>query len=554
MGNKAKQNIPLKQQLSNIVDNMPLGLVTVSENLTVETINAKAVKLLGFPESQTADLIGVDYTQALANIGDLFNKFNALMLTKRRRKFDLLNIKTKSHKLNIKCRSMRNGTLITLEDIAENNDLQYKASHDPLTQLTNRQSFEEKLEPALQKALRHNIDSAVVFIDIDRFKPVNDTAGHAAGDDLLKRIATILQSRVREGDTLARIGGDEFAILLENCSLLIAEEVSERIRKDIETTIFSYADKIFNITISAGITPVNGAYKDTSTLMKAADAACQSSKNQGRNHIHVINQKEGEFEAHIKEVAWLDEINKALAHDSFELYAQKITALDTGESTDHYELLLRLKNEDGSITPPGIFIPSAERYELMPKIDRWVLLNAFSAIKSSEFYSINLSGQTVSDIKLVDYIGVLQHKYKVDPHHITFEITETAAIHNLDSTTSFIQQLKQQGYHFSLDDFGTGLSSFSYLKNMAVDYLKIDGVFVKNIDNDETSYTIVKSINDVGHSMGLKTVAEFVENVAILDKLKEIGVDFAQGYHIHKPQPLFEIINTKIISADKSAE
>jgi len=542
------QTATLRQQLSSIVGTVPFGILTVSDDFEVDIINGEAVRLLGFLKLNPNDLIDKKYDKVFVNITELLDKFKQLIVTKRQRKFDLNNIKTTNHELNIKCRAMLHGTLIVLEDITDEKVLLHKANHDNLTQLINRQHFEERLSAALSKSKAHNLVGAIAFIDLDKFKPVNDTAGHAAGDELLKRISTIMQSRIRDRDTLGRIGGDEFAIILEDCPMQKAEQIIEYIRKDIEKMAFSHDGKSFNISISAGISPINETYADITTLMNAADTACQASKNQGRNQVHILNQKEGEYEAHVKEVAWIDEINKALAQDKFILYAQKITALNPGVDKSHYEILLRLKNADGSITPPNAFIPSAERYELMPQIDRWVIYHAFSLFNRTEHYAINLSGQTVSDPNLASYIVALQDKFKVIPNHITFEITETAAIHNLNKLKIFIIQLKSKGYQFSLDDFGTGLSSFSYLKNMAVNFLKIDGQFVRDIGNDDVSFAMVKSINDVGHSMGIYSIAEFVEDADILDKLKEIGIDFAQGYHLHKPQPLVEIINASEVT------
>jgi diguanylate cyclase (GGDEF)-like protein len=544
----------LRQQLSSIVGTVPFGILTVSDDFEVDIINGEAVRLLGFLESRPNDLIDKEYGEVLVNITELLDKFNRLIVNKRCRKFDLNNIKTTNHELNIKCRSMLHGTLIILEDITDEKALLHKVTHDNLTQLVNRQHFEERLATALKKSKENNSDGAIAFLDLDKFKPVNDTAGHAAGDELLKRIATIMQSRIRDTDTVGRIGGDEFAILLEDCPMLIAERIMESIRKDIEAMAFSYNGKSFNMSVSAGLAPVNETYNDITTLLNAADTACQTSKNQGRNQVHVINQKDGEYEAHVKEAAWIDEINKALAQDKFILYAQKIVALNAEVGRSYHEVLLRLKNEDGSITPPNAFIPSAERYEMMPQIDRWVIANAFSLFKTEEHYSINLSGQTLSDVNLASYVLELQEKFKITPSHVTFEITETAAIHNLDRLKAFITELKGKGYKFALDDFGTGLSSFSYLKNMAVDNLKIDGQFVRDIADDEVSFAMVKSINDVGHSMGIYSVAEFVENADILDKLKEIGIDFVQGYHLHKPQPLVEIVNASEVTPLKAVK
>lgn len=541
MADNASQTATLRQQLSSIVGSVPFGIVTISDEFEVDIINGEAVKLLGFADKKASDFIDCDYHQVLANIPALLDKVEKLLMTRRVRKVDLTNIQSNEFSLNIKCRSMLHGTLIVIEDLTDEHVLQHKVTHDNLTQLVNRQHFEERLATALTKATKHNLPGAILFIDLDRFKPVNDTAGHAAGDELLKRISTILQSRTRARDTVARIGGDEFAVLLEDCPVHVAESTANHIRKDVEKMRFSYESKVFNISLSTGIAPICDQYINVTTLMHAADTACRISKEGGRNRVHIINARDGEFEEHVREVAWLDEIKVALKDNRFLLYAQKVESLKPTELKDHYEILIRLKGKDGSIIPPGAFLSSAERYDLMPSVDRWVIEETFRSIKPNQSLSINLSGQSFSDEHLADFILERLAAYKVSPLQITFEITETAAIHKLDQTSQFIHQLKIQGFQFSLDDFGTGLSSYSYLQNMAVDYLKIDGVFIKEIATSDVSYAVVKSINDIGHAMGLMTVAEFVEDEAILDKLREIGVDYAQGYHIHKPEPLQNI-------------
>lgn len=539
------QATTLRQQLSSIVGTVPFGIITISDDAEVDIINSQAVLLLGFPELTPSDLVDQPYPSVLLNIPELLDKFERFINTKGRRKFDLKNIKTTKHELSIKCRKMQNGSLIVIEDMTNEKALIHKATHDNLTQLSNRQHFEERAEIALTKAQKHNLDGAIVFIDLDRFKPINDTAGHAAGDELLRRVAIIMQNRIRNRDTVGRIGGDEFAILLTDCPINIAKRIIENIRKDIEEMSFSYDGRTFNISMSAGIAEMNKSFKDLTTLMNAADTACQYSKNGGRNHIHVIDQKKGEFEDHVKEVAWFEEINKALANDNFILYAQQIAAVAATNTEPHYEILLRLKNEGGTTIAPAVFMPPAERYEMMPQLDRWVLKKAFQTINPKQSYAINLSEQSLADDSLAYYIDALREKYKVDASKITFEITETSAIHRVENTMAFITYLKKKGFKFSLDDFGTGLSSYSYLRTLAVDYLKIDGRFIKEIVADEVSLAMVKSINDVGHSMGLETIAEFVEDQKTLDILQSIGVDYAQGYHLHQPQSLSEISHAK---------
>ncbi|MBL7002653.1 MAG: EAL domain-containing protein [Gammaproteobacteria bacterium] len=434
--------------------------------------------------------------------------------------------------------SMR--TDITVQKQLEE-ELRHQATHDALTKLANRTQYEERLFRYLQKLKNRSESGAVLFIDLDRFKPVNDSAGHAAGDLLLTNISSILSRNIRDRDTLARIGGDEFAVLLEDCPSFHAEIIAEQMRQEVDNFIFMHNNTAFNVSLSIGLVEVNSKTSSITTAVSAADNACQTAKQDGRNRIHIASTDSHELQKHVDTIAWLPQINKALTSNAFILYAQKISPFNSSSQPPHYEILIRLKDETAKIISPAVFIPPAERYDLMDKIDYWVIKKAFSLIKKGVCYSINLSGQTVSQDNLADYIKSLQKKYQINPQSITFEITETAAIQNLEKTRQFINELSQHGYQFSLDDFGSGLSSFGYLKNIPVNYLKIDGSIVKDINSDKISYAMVKSINEVGHSMGLKTIAEYVDSQQVLDLLDEIGLDYAQGFHIHKPEPLSEL-------------
>jgi len=550
----------LRKYLTGIIGNAPFGIVTFSVNHEVGIINADAMKLLGFENSNPDDLIDADYNDTFINAPSVIAIFERLIRTGEKFEADIQDIDINLHKINIKIRELFNGALIIIEDVTKQakleKQLRYQASHDSLTDLGNRQDFEDCVETYIYKAIEHNLPGVVLFIDLDRFKPINDIAGHSAGDEVLKRVAIILLSNVRERDIVARIGGDEFAVLLTDCRLNIAEKIAESIRKAVDEMIFIYDEQSFKIGISAGISLINRANNKLSNIINSADNACQIAKNQGRNQIHVASSETGEYIQHKQQVAWLPKITKALQLNQFTLYAQEIRAINSDLNEKHYELLIRLINEDGSITLPNAFIPSAERYDLMPQIDRWVIECAFSNIDRNTNYSINLSGLSTCDAGLGDYIESLQKIHRIDAKRITFEITETAAIQNIDKCLTLINHLKTLGFQFSLDDFGSGLSSFSYLKNLNIDYLKIDGSFVKEIVNEPTSYAMVKSINEVGHVMGLKTIAEFVENKEILLKLKEIGVDYAQGYYIHKPEQLkpVKLSSKRVACAISSAQ
>jgi len=541
MSHGIEESVHLRKYLTGIVGNAPFGIVTMSANNEVGIINDNAIHLLGFKSLNPEDLVDCSYEEVFFHIPRLLNGFNDLLTKKKKRELDLIRIKVNQFTVNIKIRELFNGTLLIIEDITKQAELEDKLMHqatfDGLTELFNRQEFEDRTQKEIKKAQVHHLPGAVIFIDLDRFKPVNDTAGHAAGDELLKRVAGMLQNHIRNRDMLARIGGDEFAILLADCPLNVAEKIADAMRIEIDEFVFIYDDNAFSIGISAGIASFGEENDTLSSVINAADNACQIAKQGGRNSVHTAALNDHEYEVYQQQIAWLPRINTALEKDEFVLFGQEIRSLTSPLQGVHFELLIRLQEGD-SIVPPNAFLPAAERYDLMPKIDCWVLDKAFSTLQANTAYSINLSGQSVSDPALAEYIMSLQEKYAIDATKITLEITETAAIQNIEAFISFIKKLNQRGFKFSLDDFGSGLSSFSYLATLPVDYLKIDGSFVKKIATDPISYAMVQSMNEVAHIMGLETIAEFVEDENILNKLIEIGVDFAQGYYLHKPQPL----------------
>jgi len=532
-----EQTIALHQYLNSIITNIPFGIITLARDLDVTMINSFAVYLLGHKDASPIEFVDNSYKNIFDLADVLLEKFETEIISEKERKFNFNN-KT----LNIKCRSTLYGTLFIIEDYTKQakleEELEYKAHYDELTQLLKRPEFEERVQRFKERNANKEMIGAIVFIDLDRFKPVNDTAGHKAGDALLQAVVAIMNNCIRERDTLARVGGDEFVILLENCPLNRAIAITEKIRKEIDEFVFIWENQTFNIGISAGISEITNELSCVLDAINIADQACLIAKQEGRNRVHVADKEQQSNKNYKKEIAWINVINKALKEDDFILYKQEIHALNSFNNTSHYELLLRLKDENGDILSPAAFMPAAERYELMYKIDEWVITNAFKKIKKNTQYSINLSGQTMSSPDFSDFIIKLEKKYKINPSQIVFEITETMAIKHLKNMRLLVENLQQRGYSFSLDDFGTGLSSYEYLKTMPVSYLKIDGVFTKEIVKDKVSYAMVKSINEIGHVMGLKTIAEFTENKEILDTLKEIGVDYAQGYFIHKPDAL----------------
>jgi len=436
------------------------------------------------------------------------------------------------------------------EDVTEallmTEKLSYHATHDSLTHLINRHEFDRRLERVITLAQHSDTEHALCYIDLDQFKVVNDTCSHTAGDELLRQISALICQVIRRSDTLARLGGDEFAILMEYCPLEQAVAVTEKIHRIVEQFQFYWEDKSFRIGVSIGLVIIDFNKGGSDIHLKQADMACFMAKQAGRNRTHIYREDDKALAQHHGEMNWVVRINKALEEDLFCLYTQVIVALNAEEG-EHCEILIRMKDRNGSIISPDAFLSAAERYQLSTKIDRWVIRNVFQfyakhpeRLKKLSLCSINLSGSSLSDPHLFSFIESQFDQTGMPSEKVCFEITETAAIANLSQATEFMNRLKEYGCKFSLDDFGSGLSSFAYLKNLPVDYLKIDGFFVKDIVHDSMDLAMVKSINDIGHVLGKKTIAEFVESEAILETLNELKVDYAQGYYTGKPKPICE--------------
>lgn len=448
------------------------------------------------------------------------------------------------------------GAVLVFHDVSETkrlaDEMTYQATHDALTDLVNRREFERRLEKAVQSTVLQDQQHALAYLDLDQFKIVNDTCGHNAGDELLRQITCLLRLALRANDTLARLGGDEFGVLLESCPPHIALQISEKLRNIISDFHFSWDNKTFPISVSIGLVNFGGIKAEqqgVNEILRFADSACYTAKDLGRNRIHVYQSEDDAINKRRGELDWYTKICSALSENRLALYVQKIVPLhQTQASTAHAEILLRLIDHEGKIIPPMAFIPAAERYGLMPEIDRWVISNAFAHIAQLDqpehaLFSINLSGGSLNDEKALAYICEQLNISGARPASICFEITETAAIANLLNARAFILTLKEKGCQFALDDFGSGMSSFAYLKHLPVDFLKIDGCFVKDIITDTVDAAMVDAINNIGHVMGLKTIAEFAENQAIVDLLSTMGVDYAQGYGIGHPEPLLSIVN-----------
>ncbi|MCP5156580.1 MAG: EAL domain-containing protein [Ectothiorhodospiraceae bacterium] len=444
------------------------------------------------------------------------------------------------------------GNVLVIRDVSRErelaNELAYQASHDPLTDLPNRRHFERTLQQLLAAAPGPRGENVVCYLDLDQFKVVNDTCGHVAGDQLLRQIADVLRGELRDIDLLARLGGDEFGILLRECGPARAGEIAERLRSAVASFRFLWEGRVFDVSASIGVVPIDDTSRNIGDVQRAADLACYAAKDLGRNCVHVFQPGDEVIARRHTDMQWHSQIKQALEENRFELHWQVMRALSPlRQPAELREFLVRMRSPDGDIVPPMAFIPAAERYGLMGQIDRWVIDHAFAAIREashpgapagSTLYTINLSGQSMVDETLADHVLECLGAHRLPGTVVCFEITETAAISNFRQASAFIERMRASGVRFALDDFGAGLSSFGYLKNLPVDFLKIDGQFVRDIVRDPVDFAMVKSIVGIGQVLNIHTVAERVEDESTLDMLRGIGVDYAQGYHVGRPEPV----------------
>jgi len=428
-----------------------------------------------------------------------------------------------------------------------------------LTGLVNRYAFEQILDQELAAARRAEVEHALLYLDLDQFKVINDTCGHVAGDQLLRQLSTVLTKKFRGSDMLARLGGDEFAIFLKDCPVRKAVSIANLVRETIEDYCFVWEKKTFRVGASIGVVTITRANASKIEVLSAADIACYTAKDLGRNRVHLYQESDDQMALRYREMHWVSRITRALQDERFVLYCQPIVPVGGPESgPPMQEILVRMVDEKGGIVAPNLFIPAAERYNLMQAIDRWVIRNLFLKLADDRqngcfdaelIITVNLSGCSINEEGFLDFIKEEFERYAISPGQICFEVTETVAVTNLAQAAVFIEELKALGCLFALDDFGSGLSSFGYLKNLPVDYLKIDGQFVRDMVDDPIDAAMVCSINQIGQVMGMKTIAEFVENNAILERLREIGVDYAQGYGLAVPGPLEDIQAEKLQSS-----
>jgi diguanylate cyclase (GGDEF)-like protein len=437
--------------------------------------------------------------------------------------------------------------VLVCHDISEIHEMSqrmtYLATHDSLTGLLNRSEFENLLRSSLDRARKESYRSALCYLDLDHFKVVNDTCGHAAGDELLKRVSELLQASLRDHDALARLGGDEFGVVLGDCNTDDAYLTVQRLCRAIQDYGFEWEGSLFQITASAGLVAIAPGATDVGELMRMVDCACYVAKDTGRNRVHHYRPNDTEVVNHHGQMYWVQRIQEALRTERLSLYCQPTRCLmGDGKRTEYHELLLRIMDGDGRAIPAARFIPTAERYRLIIALDRWVVHTAFESIaqhpsKEPIIYGINLSGQSLSEDGFLSYVLEELRRYSIPPGRVCFEITESAAVTSFPRALGFVAALRRAGCRFALDDFGSGMSSFGYLKNLEIDYLKIDGGFVRSMIRDTYSYSLVQAINDIGHTLGVMTIAEFVESEDIIAKLIELGVDYAQGYAVARPSP-----------------
>ncbi len=537
------------------------GVITTDNNCNIESMNPVAEGLTGWPSYEAKGnhldnvfkLIDADTRERRTSLGveciqsgkPVETSTNLILLDRFNNEHPIELSLAPSSSLNIGS----GGLVIIFKDASETKrltqEITHQASHDALTGLLNRQEFEYRLEKSIASAATHDVQHVLCYIDLNQFKIINAQAGHTAGDIILKQAAEKMKHHIRSIDIFARLGGDEFSLLLVNTTIEHARVIAQELIDAVRNSTFKWRDQHFEIGLSIGLISIDKDSQDPAQMLTRAELACFTAKDHGRNKMHIYRKEDDELARRHTEMMRAAGVTGALQEDRFRIYCQPIVALSPkNKESLHYELLIRLTDPKGDLIMPASFIPAAERYGLMSSLDRWVIRTAFHNYNdvfgedSGVQIAINLSGNSLNDDSLLDFIKDEIAATKIDPGTVCFEITETAAISNLDQVSQLILELKRIGCRFALDDFGSGLSSFAYLKNLPVDYLKIDGSFVHDMIDDTIDHAMVEAINQVGHIMGIGTIAECAESDEVVEMLRELGVDYAQGFAMGRPVPI----------------
>ena len=545
------------------IDSLSAGLLTTDALGRVDYLNRAAEHLLG---QALADVAGQPFADVAAIVDEPERKpiadpvhqclTSGAPVSLGRRTLVLSRADNVEHSIEVSVAPLRDetdaltGTVVLLQDVTEQRGLarqmSYQASHDALTGLVNRREFERRLQESLETARSGSHTHVLCYLDLDRFKAVNDTSGHAAGDSMLREVAALLKDAVRDSDTVARIGGDEFALLLVGCPLEKANQIADDVVAAVRDYRFVWKDKIFSIGVSIGLVEVGregGALED---VLSAADSACYVAKSTGAGRVHVYSARDEAVARHRGEIHWLQKLQQALRDDRFVLYTQPIQATDsTNDRGPAIEVLVRMIDEQGKIIAPAEFLKAAERYRLMSLVDRWVVQTALAAlgrgglrVSAGKSVSINISGQTLGDAHFLEFVVDCLDRTSVSPSQVCFEVTEASVIANLDHARRFIGVLHGMGCQFALDDFGSGLGSFSNLKNLEMDYLKIDGTYMRNLSRDSVNQAMVQAMIKLARTLHFKVIGEQVEDQQTFDAARLLGVDYMQGYIIARPEPM----------------
>ncbi len=552
----SRQLSEVNQQMSLLLESTGEGIFGVDEQDTCTFINQAAAGMLGYSRRELLEqpihrkvripsVEGESFNKMVRGQGDAIRVRDESFVRKNETLFPVEYSTYPIHQSGV-----FKGSVTVFRDVTSSRamlrEMRFLATHDSLTHLLNRHAFDQRLRQAFHLSREKRVEHVLLYLDLDQFKLINDTCGHMAGDMMLRQLAHRLRQAIGNEDVLARLGGDEFGLLLEDCDLNRANKLANQICSAVKAYRFHWEGRNHSTGVSIGIVVIGPKTEGPHSALSAADAACYVAKDMGRNRVYVYQPHDEEINRQQGEMHLVGTIESAMDQQRLSLFQQPIMSLRSSAIGDeHIEVLLRMHDERGKQIMPGAFIPAAERYNIMINLDRWVIRNTFqwlarnpARLEELGLCAINLSGQSLNDCVLHEYILEQLREFGLPAEKISFEITETAVVSRLDQATRFISLLKRRGFRFALDDFGTGMSSFAYLKHLPVDYLKIDGGFVRNILSDPVDRAMVESINQIGHLMGLQTIAEYVENDLILEQLIEIGVDYAQGYGVVRPSPL----------------